>query len=373
MRSFSVISPLILSIVAPLINGAQHHHHLRHRDLPYPTGGQASSGVGPFPSGAITGVPYPAGNGTSKGATGTGTGVITTVTDIVYTTLESTIYQTSPEAAGPQATGVANGSPNEGQDLLAATSGAAAADNGGASASGYVTPGSGASAVPIGLTNEGGSCAVPTTVTMTTDFYVTVTAGGASQTPSASQAPIQSQSVPPSPSPILPQPIIPGHSPLMSETASITPLASAPINPSASSAAAAVGPVSSNDGLPYAPPSSASSSTTEQREDQPGFVPPTMSIATATTPSQTLSAVTETPPASIAASVAPAASSTASIGSKSLIPNGKKAGVAGYRSITDKSSWGQFTAHIGWYSDYWPNTPDSGSVTGVGMVGLSLL
>ena len=62
--------------------------------------------------------------------------------------------------------------------------------------------------------------------------------------------------------------------------------------------------------------------------------------------------------------------STASVGSESLIPNGVKAGVAGYRSITDKSSWTQFTPHIGWYSDYWPDTPDSGSVTGVGMVSL---
>ena len=73
---------------------------------------------------------------------------------------------------------------------------------------------------------------------------------------------------------------------------------------------------------------------------------------------------------SFPASTASTHSSTASVGSKSLTPHGVKAGVAGYRSITDKSSWDQFTSHIGWYSDYWPDTPDSGSVTGVGMVSL---
>lgn len=51
-----------------------------------------------------------------------------------------------------------------------------------------------------------------------------------------------------------------------------------------------------------------------------------------------------------------------------LTANGIKAGVAGYRSITEKAAWSQLESHIGWYSDYWPDTPDSGSVTGIGMV-----
>ena len=42
--------------------------------------------------------------------------------------------------------------------------------------------------------------------------------------------------------------------------------------------------------------------------------------------------------------------------------------MAGYVSITEKSSWSQFTPHIGWYSDYWPNTTDFGSVKGIPMV-----
>ena len=66
-------------------------------------------------------------------------------------------------------------------------------------------------------------------------------------------------------------------------------------------------------------------------------------------------------------SIGPASTSTSS---NSLTPNGVKAGVAGYQSITKKSSWNQFAPHIGWYSDYWPNTPDSGAVRGIGMVSL---
>ena len=83
--------------------------------------------------------------------------------------------------------------------------------------------------------------------------------------------------------------------------------------------------------------------------------------------SGSISAVVSTSPTA-AASNLPITPSSISTNSNTLTPNGKKAGVAGYQSITEKASWSQFTSHIGWYSDYWPNTPDSGSVTGIGMV-----
>ena len=70
--------------------------------------------------------------------------------------------------------------------------------------------------------------------------------------------------------------------------------------------------------------------------------------------------------ASVATSITASSASTSHSGHLTnynvLTPNRVRAGVGGYVSITEKSSWSQFTPHIGWYSDYWPNTTDSGSV-----------
>ena len=370
MHTLIGFTSLVLCTIAPSI-GAIQHHHFRHRHSNglYPTGLPFSSGVGPLPSGAPTIVPYPAGNGTLRGGGTSGTGVTATISNTVYTTIESTIYQTAPEAeVSPASTGLV-GAPEGGNEFLAMTT-ATIEGNAGASSQ-YADLGSGSSSAVSGLAAGASSCAAPITVTVSSDIYVTITAAGSpSQAPSASEAPTQSQPVASISSPASPQPIVPSHTAILSESASVTPLASAPVIPSASSAAAALGPVSSNDGVASSALPSTSSTLPEEREDQPGFVPPTLSITTAALPSDTAQAVVETPPASVAASTAAATTSSSSTGSKSLIPNGKKAGVAGYRSITEQSSWTEFTSHIGWYSDYWPDTPDSGSVTGVGMVSL---
>jgi hypothetical protein len=46
----------------------------------------------------------------------------------------------------------------------------------------------------------------------------------------------------------------------------------------------------------------------------------------------------------------------------------KKAGLSGYPSIQNTKAFQSLAPYIGWYSDYNPDTPDSGSVQGVPML-----
>ena len=64
---------------------------------------------------------------------------------------------------------------------------------------------------------------------------------------------------------------------------------------------------------------------------------------------------------------------TSSTAASGLIPNGIKAGIAGFPGITARKDWDLFTPYIGWYTDYWPNTTDSEGVKGIPMVRLSLI
>lgn len=353
MQSFSKFFGILLLAVTPFAE-ATHYRHSHRSPSGLPSGYSYPTGA-PFASGPNA--PYPAGNGTGKEANGIGTAG--TVSNTHYQTIQSTIYIASQgsEGTSPAPTGAAGG-------YAAEPGGAAPSEAGGLGLELHASTGA--------LGEAGSSCAAPATVTVTSDITVTVTG-----TPSASEASVQV--------PILVEsqfgatnlgsvePEGASITPMSSQTGSVTPLASAPIIPGLSSAAAAIGPLSSNDGVPYSAPIS-SSALPEVGEDLPGFIPPTLSASSAPNPTITakqLNDVPATPSASVAASTSSADSPSSSLNGNSLTPNGIKAGVAGYRSITEKSSWNKFAPHIGWYSDYWPDTPDSGSVTGIGMVSLN--
>jgi len=111
-----------------------------------------------------------------------------------------------------------------------------------------------------------------------------------------------------------------------------------------------------------APSGSPASSSGAGKNSQKDALHPVGSSAVAGPPSAVASA------ASSAAPVAAASGTTAS-----LSPGGKKAGISGFKNIADQADWSKFTPHISWYSDYWPNTPDSGSVKGIGMVSPEIL
>ncbi len=333
MQILSATVCMLLCAMASFAEAVHYHHP--HRPGGYGSGIN-SGGTAPFSSGAPSNAPYPVGNGTVGGLAGTGTRSIrTTITTII----QSTSYVTAPEGGGPQ------------------TSAGGAGASGGAA-----PPASGAQASLSGVTGDTGrgasSCASPVTVTITTDTTVTVTQVSS---PSESQASVESPST----------------------TISQAPIQSlAPVVPQSSVSIAAAGS-SVGDGLSrvtavtFQPPSSTSNVVVEKTDGQVGSTAPSEvgSAIPASSTATSVSIASATPVAptssSVAASTASSSPSTAPVGSKNLIPNGIKAGVAGYRSITGKSSWSKFSPHIGWYSDYWPNTPDSGSVTGVPMVSTS--
>lgn len=72
--------------------------------------------------------------------------------------------------------------------------------------------------------------------------------------------------------------------------------------------------------------------------------------------------------ASAAATTSTAASSKSGISKTNLTPNGKKAGLSGFVNIDYYPAFKQLAPYISWYSDYYPNTPDSAGVKGVGML-----
>ena len=128
-------------------------------------------------------------------------------------------------------------------------------------------------------------------------------------------------------------------------------------------------PIVADTGLPHQATSSKASAA-KQTNGPSEFYVPTKTGTLITAPNVPAQELANT--ASVATSITASSASTSPSGdltkSNGLTPNGIKAGVAGYVSITENSSWSQFRPHIGWYSDYWPNTIDSGSVKGIPMV-----
>ncbi len=345
MQSLSANVCLVLCAIAPFVE-AVHHHHSHRRPSGYDSltnSGSASSpgsDAAPFPSGTPSNAPFPLGNSTVGGPTGTGTGSISTTITI---SIQSTIYLTAPEG-GPSSTpaGGAGGSGEEAPPASGAPLSASSSNSG----------------IPV----EGASsCASPVTVTITTDTTVTLT-----QLSRPSESPIRSQAQVESPSAATSQPPI--QSPA---SARVIPQSSAPIAAASNSVENGSSSVAV---VAYQAPSSTPKTVAGETGGQVGYSTPAQVAssppASSTPASVPIAPATSAVPvsSSAAASTALRSLSSAPVSSNTLTPNGIKAGVAGYRSITGKSSWSQFTPHIGWYSDYWPNTPDSGSVTGVPMV-----
>lgn len=340
MQILSAPVYMVLCAMASIAEAVHYHHS--HRPSGYGSGIN-SGGTAPFPSGAPSNAPFPAGNGTVGGLAGTRTRSIrTTITTII----QSTSYVTAPE----------------GGDSQMSAGGAGA--SGGAAPPASGAPVSALSGIPGKPSERASSCASPETVTITKDTTVTVTQVSG---PSEPQASVESPSAKTSQAPI-------------QSLASVKSLA--PVVPQSSASIAAAGS-SVGDGLSsvatvtYQPPSSTSKMVVEQTDGQVGYTAPSEvgstipASSTATSVSRASGTSAAPTPFSVAAGTASSSPSAAPVSSKSLTPNGIKAGVAGYRSITGKSSWSKFSPHIGWYSDYWPNTPDSGSVTGVPMVSTS--
>ncbi len=410
---------LVLCTIATLTD-AQHHHHARRKSsglpsgvpgtlgrpiaFPFAAGSSGSpfasaSGATPIPpSAAPATAPYSIGNGTAGARTGTGTGGPTGTT-----TLYSTRFITVEEA--PVSTALAS-LPIGGESPISTR---AAEGPGGSAPSGPVESVSGAAPSEAPVSEHSGSpaspsavlgglgettCPISITVTITQDTTVTVTAPA-----SPSQAAFKSET------PVESQPIIPPAA--GSNTAARAPtgtiyLTSTSVNYiTPGQAATSQIPVQvMSDGLVMKP--TATSARVEAATAAAEASSPASSVAVTAEYSQThrqtassaplIASSTDTSPAApvqeatqaatvlssamaaaytntAAASVAPVASSgSTSTSSSSLTPNGIKAGIAGFRTITDKPDWDKFTPFIGWYSDYFPDTPGSGKVSGIPMV-----
>ena len=178
--NIALLAALLPAVLAIPQHGSSWHGH--HRSSKHPSGWPHATG-GPFQSGhAPGGIPFPAGNSTTGGATATGTG-----TGIAVVTIKSTINlipvpltSSVPVAGQSPATTGAAGPGEAGQSGLSGSPGSPSSGSGGSGAA-------------------GNTCG-PATVTVTTANTVTVTVQ-ASPSPSPiesaqSSAPIQSSAAP---------------------------------------------------------------------------------------------------------------------------------------------------------------------------------
>jgi len=269
--------------------------------------------------------PYPSGNGTVLGHTGIGAVSMSTT---ITVTAQSTAYIAS--FGEDVSTSSANGT--GGLDRPARSS--------------STVPDFGSSAILGGPGEEASACGALATVTVTQGTTVTITiAESPSQNSPISQFTSLSQ-------------VSVQHQASVHSQPQDTPKSQDAID--VSSSKTSLGPAASDAEVPErlaASPASLTGRATSQH------------VELTTVPSSSTSAIFVAPASStIASGTASASLASTASSPNTLTPNGIKAGVAGYRSIAEKSSWNQFTSQIGWYSDYWPDTPDSGTVSGIGMV-----
>lgn len=427
MQSFSTSLFLVLCTITSLTD-AQHYHHGHGRPSGWPTGTSGALGRhhphkfpfapgssgSPFasasgaypnpPSPSPATAPYPIGNGTTAAGTGTGTGGPTgTITRSI------TQYITIDES--PLSTALAS-VPIGGESPV--STGAVEAPGSTAPASPEESaPRSVSSSLivsPSGILGGAGesTCPVPITVTVTQDTTVTVTEPASpSLTSIESVAPVESQPSEPSAAASSSAALAPveSQSPLPSAAASTNAalaattdtldLTSATISSNvpvqAATTQASVQEMS--DGQ-VVDPASTNAPVEVELDAVPATSSPTSSItyssvpfvaygadnvsgsqseeatSTAQTSSSTLPAVDTyiAATSTVASVLSPASSGSTSTSSSSLTPNNIKAGISGYRSITEVADWDLFTPYIGWYSDYFPDTPASGQVAGIPML-----
>lgn len=362
MPSFSTLTVVIVSAIAPL---AVAHYHHNHNPGNWGHGGHGGHGAyhhnrasGQSPSasvapvaassdnsfqpvaptttappantyGGIQSVPYPTGNTSTSGA-GISTSWITRFTST--TTLTVTIPATGGESGtdeNPPASAT-SGADSLGISAALVAEGVSSA---GRAQSSMANEAGAAAASSVG---GGETCPAPVTVTVTGSNTVTVTVPAPTSQPRVeSQAPEQV----PSSAEILPP--VQSQRQSGSQPSTISkpyypnPVSSAPIGGSGT-----VGP------LPTASSTPSSSAPPYSARD----------VASS----------------SVAASPVEASSTPWKTRDSSLTPNGVKAGIAAYPGATSKAAWTQFEPYIGWYSDYTPTTPDCGKVKGIPMVCLFL-
>lgn len=408
MQSLSTNLFLVLCTIATLTD-AQHHHHAHRKSsglpsgvpgtlgrpiaFPFATGSSgfpfaSASGATPIPPNAAPATaPYSIGNGTVGAGAGTGTGGPTGTT-----TLYSTRFITVEET--PVSTALAS-LPIGGESPIS-TSGPVEGASGAAPFEAPVSEHSGSPASPSAVLGGLGEsiCPISITVTITQDTTVTVTAPTSpSQAALKSETPVESQ-------PIIPPAagsntaaraptgtihltstsvnyITPGQAAtsqipvqvmsdglVMKPTATSAPVEAATAAAEASSPASSVA-VTAEYSQNHQQTASSAPLIASNIDTSPAAPVQEATQAATVLSSATAAAYTNT----AAASVAPVASSgSTSTSSSSLTPNGIKAGIAGFRTITDKPDWDKFTPFIGWYSDYFPDTPGSGKVSGIPMV-----
>ncbi|KAK4690920.1 hypothetical protein P7C71_g5975, partial [Lecanoromycetidae sp. Uapishka_2] len=419
MHSLSASLFLVLCTVASLTDAQWHNTYRRgnhrpsgrpgipgrHHPFPFPPSSKgspfaSSSGAPPIPSsGASATAPYPAGNGTA--GAGTGTGVTTggpTGTTTIWSTRFITIEETSSSLASalpsggesPISTGAASELASAAPSSVGeSVPGSAPSEVPGSIPSSSSASASGSPASPSGILGGAGesTCPAPITVTITQDTTVTVTAEA-----SPSQAPIESGAAIQSPLLLSSAATSNAAAAVSSVSAALTSADVLPIAPAeAASSQIPVQQMSDGQvieptatGAPVEAASGAAGPASSPASSVPFYIAPISTSSTdmsSAAPSQEATSVaqvssstpviadTDTATTSVAASVAPTASSgSTSTSSSSLTPNGIKAGIGGYRSITDQADWSMFADCIGWYTDYWPDTPDSGKVSGIPML-----
>lgn len=185
----AVLNIALLAALLPAVLAIPQHGSIWHgphrgskhpSGWPHPTGGPFQSGHAPFPPKPSGGIPFPAGNSTSGGATATGTGIAMVTIKSTISLIPVPLTSSVPVAGQSPATTGAAGPGEAGQSGQSGSPGSPSGGSGGSGAA-------------------GNTCG-PATVTVTTANTVTVTVQ-ASPSPSPiesaqSSAPVQSSAAP---------------------------------------------------------------------------------------------------------------------------------------------------------------------------------
>lgn len=329
----AILNIALLLATLPAVFASPHYGSMFHgphtgskQPSGWPAGGPFGSSTGQSsssPPKQTLSAPYPAGNATAGGATGTPSDKVTiqsTITITIQSTIQSTISLTSqPLSSYVSSTG---------GESPASTG--AAAGSGGASPSASGSGRSGAPEIPSGSGQTGSVCG-PATTTITKANTITVTVkANLSQAPIQSPAPIQSQAPIHSPAP----------SPVGNSSIPAVPTGTGLINTSQTQASATVTAENDQSAMQPSPVKSSSSSP----------------VAQATTATVNIETSSIAPPSSSTApsSSAPSGASDTGLGvphARGLLYSGKNLQVSPADSLKEANA-AIDTSVIGWMANW---------------------